>query len=186
MSEEDGLGRLDVGRPRQDRRAVALGETDECRLEVADGPVEAVDRPPQPQPQVGRDLVVAGASRVDLAADRTDPLGECRLEVEVDVLERVVPGERPGRDLGAEALEPGDDRRDLVFVEDARPAETADVGHRCREVVVGEDPIELDRASEVGHPRVVRLAEPTTPHPHADSSLPFGPSYRAAVATGAG
>ena len=44
MGEEDRLGRLDVGRARQDRRPVALGEVDKSPLEVEQRAVELVDR----------------------------------------------------------------------------------------------------------------------------------------------
>ena len=65
MGEQDGLGRLDVRRPRQDGAAFTLGQSNERALELDDRPVESIDRPPQPQPKVGRDLVVARPARME-------------------------------------------------------------------------------------------------------------------------
>ena len=59
MGQQDGLGRLEVGRAGQDRSLVALGELDERQLEGENPRVEAIDGATQPQAQVGGYLVVA-------------------------------------------------------------------------------------------------------------------------------
>ena len=151
VGEQDRLGRLEVGRSGQDGVAVALGQPDERPLEIDDRAVEPVDRPAQPEAQVGRDLVVARPAGVELAGQRADPGRQRRLEVEVDVLELGVPGERPGLDLGAQPVEPGDERRDLVVGQQPGPAEPVDVGDRAGQVVERERRVDLDRAGEVGH-----------------------------------
>ena len=50
--------------------------------------VEAVDRLAHPEPEVGRDLVVARARRVQAPGRLADQLPEPRLDVHVDVFER--------------------------------------------------------------------------------------------------
>jgi hypothetical protein len=46
MGEQDRLGRLDVGRPGQDRRTLALGQPYQGPLEVEQRSIESVDRTP--------------------------------------------------------------------------------------------------------------------------------------------
>ena len=172
VGEQHRLGRLDVGRPGQDGRALALGEGDQRALEVQQRDVEPLDRPAQPQPEVGRDLVVARATGVELPGDRADALREGGLEIEVDVLEVRVPGHRPVGDRHGQALQAPDQVTDLVIGQQARAAEAADMGDRPRDVVGGQLAIEVDRAREVGDPTVVLLGEPPAPQPHAPR--PFG------------
>ena len=169
VSEQDRLGRLEMGRPGQDRVTVALGQSNERPFEPDDRVVELVDRPPQPEAEVGRDLVVPRPAGVELAGERTDPGGERRLEVEVDVLERRVPGKRSGLDLGTEPVEPPDEGGDLVVRQQPGSSEPADVGQRTGQVVERERRIDLDRAGEVGDTRIVRLTEPPAPELHRPS-----------------
>ncbi len=166
MGEQDRLSGLDVGGPGQDGVAVAIRQPDQRPLEPDHPVVERVDRPAQPEPQVGRDLVVSRATRMQLPGDRSDAGRECRLEVEMDVLEVGVPGERPGDDLGPYALEPRDQAGHLVIGEQARPAKPMDVGDGSVKVVERQRGVDLDRAGELGHPSVARLAEPTAPQLH--------------------
>ena len=170
MGEQDRLGRLDVGRARQDRRPVALGEVDERPLEVEQRAVELVDRPARPEPQVRGDLVVARAAGVEAPGQRPDLLGQGRLDVHVDVLERRIPRERARRATSsASAARPVDEGLDLVRGQEPGPTEAADVGDRAGDVVGGEGGIDLDRAGEVRDARVRLAAEPPAPGPHRAS-----------------
>ena len=135
MGEQDRLGRLDVGRPRQDRLALALGQLDERPLEDEGGSVQAVDRPARPEPQVRRDLVVARPAGVELARDRSDPRRQCGLEVHVDVLEGRIPVDAAGGDILRQRGEAADELVHLVPGQQAGPPEAPDVGDRGRQVV---------------------------------------------------
>ncbi len=177
VGEQHGLGRLDVGRPRQDGVALALGQADERPLHPHDGVVEAVDRAPGPQAQVRRHLVVAGPPGVELAADGADPGREQRLEVEVDVLERRVPGDRAGLDVEPQGGEAALERGDLLVGQQPRAAQAADVGDRPRDVVEGQLGVDVDRPGEVRHPRIRLVVEPAAPQPHAPSAARCGSSY---------
>ena len=135
MGEQHRLRRLDVGRPGQHRGALALGERDERPLEVEQRAVQSVDRPAEPQPKVGGDLVVARAAGVQLAGDGSDPVGQRRLEVEVDVLERGVPLDRAGRDGLRQAGQAADQLVDLVVGQESRTRRARGRGRsspRCR------------------------------------------------------
>ena len=77
-----------------------LGLVDQRRLQVAHRRVEAVDRGPHPEAEIGGHLIVARACRMKTPGRRADQLGEARLDVEVDVLVGLAELERAGLDLG--------------------------------------------------------------------------------------
>ena len=109
MGEQHRLGRLDVGRAGQDGRPVTLGEADQRPLEVDERGIEVVDRPARPQPQVGGDLVVPRAARVESTGQRPDLLGQRRLDVHVDVFERRVPRQPTRGDVAGQCGQPVDE-----------------------------------------------------------------------------
>ncbi len=163
MGEEYRLGRLDVGRPGQDRGPLALGEAHKGCLEGDERLVQAVDGPARPETQVCGDLVVPRTAGLELAGHRAYPFGQRRFEVEVDVLEVRVPRHRPVGDRCGERLQPADELADLVVGQQARPTERADMRDRPGDVVGRQLTVELDRTGELGHPPIVLLREPAAP-----------------------
>ena len=103
---------------------------------------------------------------MELSGQRADPGRKRGFQVQVDVLETRVPGERAGVHLGPERLQPIDQRRDLRVLEQPGAAEPAHMGDGTRQVVERQGLIDLDRAREVGRPRVRLAGEPSTPEPH--------------------
>ena len=99
MAEGDRLGGLQVGVAGHDGGRVRVRLVDERRLQGAQLSVEAVDRLAHPEPEVGRDLVVARARRVQAPGRLADQLRQARLDVHVDVLERRLEGELTAFDL---------------------------------------------------------------------------------------
>ena len=168
MGEQHRLGGLDVGRPRQDDVALALGQLDERPLEDEDGRVEAIDRAGASR--------AAGPSRPGRSA--TGRCGACPRRV------RSGPPARPrgscGRPRGTDPSRCGRRRRPRPARsrpptssstsssgQQPGPPEAADVGDRGRQVVGGEPGIHLDRAGEIGDPLIVLLAEAAAPESHA-------------------
>ena len=137
MGEQHGLGRLDVGRARQDGLALALGEADERALERR--AVAASRRSIARRVQSRRSVATWSLrERPVCSLPATGPIrvGQRRLEVEVDVLERRVPRRtcRPRRPRRA-PVRPADELVDLVVGQEAGAAQAADVGDGAREVV---------------------------------------------------
>ena len=94
MSEQDRLGRLEVGRPGQDRVPSRSASPTSARS----SPTIAASRRRWPAATRGGGPSRPGRSatgRCGAAGERADPRGERRLEVEVDVLEGRVPGDVP-------------------------------------------------------------------------------------------
>ena len=56
-------------------------------------------RDPHPQPEIGRDLIVARARGVQPAGGRADQFGQPALDVHMDVFERALELELAGADL---------------------------------------------------------------------------------------
>ena len=94
MAEGHRLGRLQVGEAGHDGGGVGERLLGQRLLQGGERRVGAVDGVAHPQPEVGGDLVVARARRVQPAGGRADQLGQPRLDIEVDVLQRAGKGER--------------------------------------------------------------------------------------------
>ena len=84
--------------------ASLLGPADECPLQRPQPGGHRVDLVADPQPQVGRDLVVAAAAGVQLAADVADPVDQGPLDVHVDVFQVLAELELAGGDFPADLL----------------------------------------------------------------------------------
>ena len=109
--------------PGQVRVADLGGRAIEQHLLQADDPRgDAAELALAPQPQRGRDLVVAAPPRVQLPAGRAGDLGDPSLDRRVDVLVRRCEVERARGELVGDRVEGGEDRRRLLTVE--QPART--------------------------------------------------------------
>ena len=84
--------------------ASALGPADERPLQIAQARGHRVDLVADPEPQVGRDLVVAAAAGVELAADVADAVDQRPLDVHVDVFQVLAEVEPAGGDFLADLL----------------------------------------------------------------------------------
>ena len=80
--------------------ASLFGPADERPLQLARARGgHGVDLVADPEPQVGRDLVVAAAAGVELAADVADAVDERPLDVHVDVFQLLAELEAAGGDF---------------------------------------------------------------------------------------
>ena len=125
------------------------------------------------QADVGGDLVVAGAARVEARAGGADVAREGALDGHVDVLVVDVPDEGAVRDLAGDALEARIDGGLVVGRDDALLGEHARVGAAARDVLGGHGPVDLEARAELLRERVHALLEPTAPQRHAGSFLVF-------------
>ncbi len=80
------------------------------------------------QPQIGGDLVVAAAPRVEPPPRVADLLDQPRLDVHVHVLERLVPRELARGELPLDAPQPGRDRGRVLGADDAARARASPRG----------------------------------------------------------
>ena len=88
MPERHRLRGLQMREARHHRAGVLQRLLGQRLLVVAEQPVDVVDPRPHPQPEIGRDLIVARARGVQPAGGRPDQLGEPALDVHMDVFER--------------------------------------------------------------------------------------------------
>ena len=111
VGEQHRLGPLHVGVAGQVRVAGGLGPGEQDVLQADDEAGDGEQLALAPQPQVGRDLVVAAAGGVDLGAGRAGELGDPALDGGVDVLVALDELERVGRQLVLDAVERAEDLR---------------------------------------------------------------------------
>ena len=168
VPERHRLRRLQMGEARHHGIRVLLGALEQGRLQVPQQTVGAIERVAHPKAQVGRDLVVARARGVQLAAGIADQLGEPRLDVHMDVLERGAERELARLDLALDALEAGDDRVALGGAQDADLGEHRGVRLRPRDVLSVQPLVEADRRINLLHER--RRAAPEMAAPQSDGA----------------
>ena len=128
-------------------------------MSVADAAPRRLRVGAREQRHVGRDLVVARARGVQLAADRAGQLGDAPLDRHVDVLVVRQERERPLLQLVLDRVERGEQLVAVVARDDPLRGEHARVGARLVDVVRAEAPVEADRGVELTEGGVLRLAE---------------------------
>src|SRR5438128_2282814 len=109
------------------------------------------------------DLIVARATRVELAADLADQLLEPALHVHVDVFELRAEGERAGGELPPHRLESPHDRVALGRGEEPRSAERLRPRDAARDVVGPEALVKGERRGEALGARIGGLREAPRP-----------------------
>ena len=137
----------------RDQRAAELGEID----------VQLVDCAQRPQSQVGRDLIVARATGVQLPRRRADLFVQQPLDQRVDVFVRGAHGGAVGEPLG-DAVEPLEQRGLLGGGEHAHAAQRVDP-RLARRDVLGPQPVVHGQAAVQRLQRLAR-AEGEAPTPH--------------------
>ena len=110
--------------------------------------------------QVGHDLVVARARRVQAPADRPDDLRQAPLDRHVDVFVLRLERERaPRRELLRDLVEPREQRVAILRRDDPARGQHARVRARLRDVLRPQPPIELDRVVQALEVGVLGLVE---------------------------
>ena len=146
----------------QDVDALA-GPLDQHAAERCDVAVELVDGLQRPQPEIGGDLVVAGAAGVQLAGHRADFLVQQPLDERVHVFVGSACRGPVGQPLG-HAVQPLEHPPFLPRQQHAHAAESVDPRLARRDVLRPEAVVHRETAVQ----RVERLArsqrEPATPH----------------------
>jgi hypothetical protein len=99
MAEGHRLCRLQMCKSRHDGRGMRQRLFRECLLQDGEAGVDGVDGVAHPQPEVGGDLVVARARRVQASGSGADQMLQPALDVHVDVFERPLERELAGLDL---------------------------------------------------------------------------------------
>src|SRR5207237_1434503 len=87
MTECHRLRDLQMREARHYRVRMRLSEVDQCAPQCNKLPNQCVDRTAQPQSQIGGDLIVARACRVQSLSRVTDERDQTPLDIEVNILE---------------------------------------------------------------------------------------------------
>ena len=150
VTERDRLGALQVGVAGQPGAAVLATPARRIRRRQADQQLARDLRAiGDEHREVGRDLVVARAPGVDLAADPADDLGQAALDRHVDVLVGRLERELARLELGLDPVEAAEQLAELVVVEDAGRPQGPCVCPRLADVVRSQPPVEAQRRVEL-------------------------------------
>jgi hypothetical protein len=165
VAEQHGLAALQVGVAGGVPAEVGLGLVDEGRLQRPDEAGRAVAGVPGPQPQVAGDLVVAGPSGPELAAERAPSSSTSQRSIAPWTSSSV--GRNGNASVGEQRACTGRGREQplvLVVVEHADAVQLVGVGARAGEVLPPQVPVEGRRDPE--RPGgLVRAGEASAPQP---------------------
>ena len=144
MAERHRLGDLEMGEARHHRVGMLLGALDEGALKPVDGAYGLVACSAHPQAEVRRDLVVAGARRVQPPGGRPDQFGEPMLDRHVDVLELDALGHAIALELFCDLVEAFEDGRRVCLSDDPLISKHRSVGFRRRNILAPQPLVERD------------------------------------------
>ena len=99
VAERDGLRRLQVREPRHHRCRMFESFFGERALVCGQRCVNFVDRVADPEPEIGRNLIVARARGMQPPRRRADQFAEPALDVHMNIFERTLELELAGFDL---------------------------------------------------------------------------------------
>ena len=115
VAEADRLRHLQVGEAGHDDVGIGVGGLDQRALQFGQQAADRADLVAQPQPHVGRDLVVARAAGVQPLAGVADQLRQPGLDIQVHVFEVELPLEAGRlRSPARICARPRSDRREVV------------------------------------------------------------------------
>ncbi len=152
--------------------ASVSAQTHEGGLQGHQPRVDAVDRLADPQPQIGRDLVIAAAGRVQLAPHLAEPLDECPFDVHVNVFELDVELEAALLNFAADVAQGLLNSPAFVVGEQADVGQHLGMRDRGGDIVRIKAAIEAHTFSELLHAAVGRLLKNAAPSLFGHAMLP--------------
>ena len=135
MAERHRLRDLQVREAGHGAFGMFLGAFDEHALQFTDGVDGFVAGIADPQPEVGRNLVVARSRRVQAARGGADQLAEAMLDSHVDVFELDPFGNAVALIFGGDLVEALEDRGRVGLSDDPLVAEHGGMSLRCRDIL---------------------------------------------------
>ncbi|RMM68329.1 hypothetical protein ALQ75_05465 [Pseudomonas savastanoi pv. glycinea] len=163
MTECNGLGSLQMGETGHDGFSFALGLAQQALLQTRDFAQDQVDFVAQPQTDIGRDLIVAAATGVQLLAGDTNAIGQACFNVHVHIFQIDAPLEIAGLDLGLDGVQAVNDGVTLGVRQNAHLGQHRGVGDGAHDVVAIQTLIEGDGGSETRDKRVDGFTEAAAP-----------------------
>lgn len=150
VREKHRLRPLQVGVARDEHVAMRRSDGERASLRAKDFFTQHGGGVLEPQPHVGRDLVVTAARRVELGRSR-NPLGQRLLDVHVHILKLLIPFKPAGLNLGQNRIEARVDRRPLLNCDQAHVRQHRRVGLAAGDVEGREAMVKRDGLAEFKH-----------------------------------
>ena len=176
VAEGHGLRGLQMGEARHHGRGFAQGLFGERALQIEQRSFQAVDEVADVKPEIGRDLIVSRARRMQAAGDGTDDFGEPRFDVHVNVFERPRENEGSGTDFLLDLREAFRDALRVRARDDALRGQHRDMGLRSLDILGPEPLVEVDGDVDRVQYGVRRVGETSAPDFAGHVALSAAPS----------
>jgi hypothetical protein len=185
VGQQHRLGLLEVRVARQVRPTGVVGPGSQGGLQAAHEGRQLGQLPPDPQPQVGGDLVVAAPASVEPGASVAGDLGDPPLDGGVDVLVRGGELEGAAGHLGLDGVEGVEHRCGVGLVEQPDPGQHPDVSPGAGDVLPEHPLVERQAVVEGLEGLCGPLGEPAVPERgHGVSPCPSRPAWRRSATAG--
>ena len=158
-----GLGGLEMGIARHEESDFGCGALYGDADEGAQLLLRGFELFSQPEPEVGRDLIVAAAAGVQFSGYGADQFGQAAFVGGVDVLVAGLNFKLTGAPFSGNKLEAGDDLFGLLLGQEPGCGQRAGVGLAAADVGQPQAPVEVDRRVELFHQRIECAAEAASP-----------------------
>ena len=155
--------------------------SDESALQLRQQPIDVVDRVADKQFEVGRHLVIAAASRVQLASDISEPRNQRALDVHVNIFELHRIGELTPFDLRPDIVQRPHDRVSLDIGDETHLRQHPRVGLRTADVALCQPGIETDGFREFFHAGIGCLGKAAPPSFCGHKQTPLVKTGRSAL-----
>ena len=159
MRGQDRLGALEMRVGWNDDTRIAIAAAEERALQFDEQLVDSIDGVPNPQSQIGRDLIVAGSAGVEFATDIAQGFDERVLDVHVDIFEFDAERELASIEPGFDGLQFPLDGFEFVRGEQSLTAQHGGMRDRASDIVLVEPVIVGDALAETGQGIVHGIGE---------------------------
>ena len=151
MPERDRLSRLQMGEARHDRVGVFPGPLDQRTLQAAKQTSRMVERATCPEAEIGNDLVIARARRVQAPGWFADQFLQPRLDIHVNIFEFAAEREGPFAHLGHNRVEPGLNGLIVFERDDAHFGQHVGMRPAAGDVFLSHAPIDIEGCVDFFH-----------------------------------
>ena len=163
MGRENRLGALRVRVRGDDDVEIAVAPSDKRLLQLGEQDVEPIDRVANPEPEIGRDLVVSTSRRMQFSPDVAKFVGQRLFDVHVNVFKRRRKFELAALDSLFDRGQFAFDRFEFFAREEPDVGEHARVPDRAANILLVHSLVETDALAELFHSRVGRFSENSAP-----------------------
>lgn len=175
MTEGDGLRRLKMREAGHDRIGVLFGLVEEHALQRNQSRLRPLTGAADPEPEIGGNLIVARARRVQPARYRSDHFDKPGFDVEVNVFQDSLESETAFLDVGTDLCQSVENAARIILGNDPLRGQHRDMRTRAFDIFPGQPLVEIYGDVDLLHDICGTAPKSRAPHliRHHGPAMPF-------------